>query len=269
MYGCKSDFRITDAPLVELKTNTEKENNAISKETPINTLKVIMSDMDSCGEAIPMGVPTSTNWRECPRISYGNNPKNFKAVLPWGQLYISSEGNHSVNTRVQIQNLYVYYLSKAKKRWILWTGSKDVEGNYYVEDYQNDTHISKVNFVKGYDGSVSVKLIPNYNYQFWSTKGRAEINPSDIDGVWAYCEARLINEDSTKPDDKEKAKYILSIGADYWLDKNVLWDASWSNNGDVAIGRFKYVTKQWRAFNMHTLSKEQIIKSPPPRNILR
>ncbi len=30
------------------------------------------------------------------------------------------------------------------------------------------------------------------------------------------------------------------------------------------MGRFKYVTKEWQAFNMHTLSESELRKNPPP-----
>ena len=43
-----------------------------------------------------------------------------------------------------------------------------------------------------------------------------------------------------RADDRAQARYLLCMGADYWTTL----DASWSNfttNGDVGIGRFKYV----------------------------
>lgn len=244
----------------------KKEKIEIDKVevTTINTLQIIQNDMAYCGEAAPHGVPTWYDWRDCPRVGYGNNPQHLKAVVPWGQVYETSQGSKSVNTRVQIRNLYVYYLSKSKKEWFKWTGSPDVAGANFVEDFNGNANIPPDNVRKETDGSISVKLVSNYNFHFWSTQGRVFIDTTDIAGVWSYCEARLILDDSSKPDDRAKSSFILSVGADYWFDLTTNWNPSWSVNGDIGIGRFKYVTNDWRAFNMHTLLNETLIKNPPP-----
>jgi hypothetical protein len=53
------------------------------------------------------------------------------------------------------------------------------------------------------------------------------------------------------------------MGGDYWLNLTAKWN-NWQTNGDIGIGKFKYVTTGWRAFNMTTLSPEQITQNPPP-----
>ncbi len=76
-------------------------------------------------------------------------------------------------------------------------------------------------------------------------------------------QARLILDGPSGPDDRAQARYLLDVGADYWQSLTAQWD-NWETNGDAAIGRFKYVGSEWRAFNMTTLSGEELQANPPP-----
>lgn len=231
---------------------------------PLNTAQTLREDMSLCGEAIPHGVPWYFEWRDCPRLSYGNNPQHLTAMIPWGQLYETEAGNTATNTRVHIRDLQACYLSKSDGQWHAWTGSRDVEGAYFAEDFTNNAAIPAADFRHEPDGGISVRLIPGYNFHFWSTAGRVLIDTNDIAAAWASCEARLILHDPAAPDDRAAAQYILSTGSDYWLDLAAQWDPSWLNNGDIGIGRFKFVRPQWRAFNMHSMSEDQLNNQPPP-----
>lgn len=236
----------------------------IQENQKINSVQNIIDDMKLCGEGIPHGVPDRARWKNCPRIGRGNNPKNFKAVIPWGQVYQSAtEPSLSINTRVNIRNINIWYLSLSTHKWILWTGSIDVQGAHYVEDFVDDVHIPVDSYRNESDGSMSVKMIPNYNFHFWSKSGRVPIDSSDVKAVWSYCEARLIPDDETLPDDRDKASYLLSMGADYWLSLNNRWNGV-NSNGDIGIGRFKKITNEWKAYNMHTMDENTIQNNPPP-----
>jgi hypothetical protein len=90
-----------------------------------------------------------------------------------------------------------------------------------------------------------------FNFHFWSSADRGTIDPNDIAGVFTSVQARLIVGNSTLSDDRDRARYLLSTGADYWLNKTAQWD-NFKTNGDVGISRFKYVTKDWQTFNMIT-----------------
>jgi hypothetical protein len=231
---------------------------------PLNNAETLREDMSLCGEAIPHGVPWHFEWRNCPRLSYGNNPQHLTAMIPWGQLYVPEAGNAATNSRVHIRDLHAWYLSKSNGQWRYWTGSRGVEGAYFPEDFTNNAAIPAADVRQEPDGGISVRLIPGYNYHFWSTNGRILIDTNDIAATWAYCEARLIPHDPSSPDDRNSAQYILSTGSDYWLDLAAQWDPSWLHNGDIGIGRFKFVRPHWRAFNMHSMTQEQITHTPPP-----
>jgi hypothetical protein len=92
---------------------------------------------------------------------------------------------------------------------------------------------------------------------------RVTINKADIGGVFITVQARLIVADASKPDDRDAANLMLSTGGDYWLNLTAPGD-NFNNNGDIAIGKFKRLTRDWKAFNMHTLTSDQIRNNPPP-----
>lgn len=226
----------------------------------VNTIDEVVNDMLGLHEAPPFGVPLTYTWQAGPRIGKGNDPGTFKAMLPWGQIYETDPGNKSTNTRVEIRNLKAYYLSKKTNTWVLWTSAQKPTGLHTSQDLSlMDT---KPADIKVLSESVSVAMMKGYNF-YLLTPLRVTINPADINGVFVTVQARLIQVDTAKPDDRDNANLMLSAGGDYWLDLSSGGD-DYSNNGDIAIGKFKRLTKDWRAFNMHTLNADQIRSNPPP-----
>ncbi len=232
---------------------------------PINSIKTIIYDMMGSHEGIPKGVPISTGWALKPRVGMGEDSRGFEAMTAWGQLYEAAEGNPATNTRVQIKNIQAYLFSKQDRKWHLLQSSKKVEGAAYREDYEGNAINSKPADIRyEQDGSVSVKTSPGYNYHFWPFPSRVSIDPNDIAGIFTTVQARLILDNPQKTDDRSQARYLLSMGGDYWQSLSADWDNSWTTVGDIGIGKFKYVTKRWQAFNMTTLSPTEIRRNPPP-----
>jgi hypothetical protein len=228
----------------------------------INSVATIISDMQPPQDAAPHGVPKHYSWANGPEIAMGNNPKDFTAMMTWGQLYEAEQGNPATNTRVQLKNIKAYFLSKQDNTWRLLQSSKGVEGAAYREDFAGDANkLADVRTES--DGSLSAKAGGGHNYHFWTQGGRSPINPSDIGGIFTTIEGRLIVDNVSQPDDRAQARYVLNVGGDYWLDLSTTWD-NFKTNGGIATGRFKYVTTEWQAFNMTTLSAEEISQNPPP-----
>jgi hypothetical protein len=98
--------------LLSLLSCQKEISSAQPTITVANSVEQILDNMKLCHEAIPHGVPSSFDWRKCPRVDYGNNPGEMTAMIPWGQVYEEIGGSKSSNTRVQIRNLRTYYLSK-------------------------------------------------------------------------------------------------------------------------------------------------------------
>lgn len=229
----------------------------------LNSVQTIVNDMTLPNQGRPMGVPASYDWAYKPVIGMGNKPPViWHAITAWGQLYVDAGGNPASNTRVQIRRMRTYILNKQNRKWSLVQSSKGVEGAAYREDFAEDIH-KKPDLRREPDETVSVTAGGGYNFHFWPSGGRASIDPSNIGGVFTTVEARLIVGDPNKPDDRSRARYILSVGADYWVNRHVKWD-HFKTNGAVAMGRFKYVTKKWQAFNCTTLTAKQLRQNLPP-----
>lgn len=239
----------------------DKDENS-APET-INSLDIIVSDMKELHEGRPHGVPSGYDWARGPRLARGNNPRNFGAMIAWGQLYEEINGNPATNTRVQIRNIKAWYLSKKDRKWYMIQQSPGVDGSHYVEDFAGNTSISQGPPRAEPDGGVSVKAGGGYTFHFWTKTGRSRIDSTDIAGIFTTVQARLVTENPSLEDDRSKARYILSMGGDYWLNLTADWN-NYTTNADIGIGRFKFVTTSWQAFNMHSLTEAEIRQNPPP-----
>ncbi len=248
--------------LLPTPTPTYLPISTSSAAQPINSLETIINDMQLPHEGKPHGVPESHNWALGPRIGMGNDPQSFKAMTAWGQLYEDAGGNPARNTRVQIRNIRAYVLSRADGQWHLLQNSSIVEGAAYREDFAYDSNIP-ADIRPEPDGGISATAGGGYNFHFWPPASRAVIDPQDTAGIFVTFQARLVVDDPNQPDDRAQARYLLGAGGDYWLSQKAVW-FFWKTNNDIAIGRFKYVTMDWQAFNMITLSAAEIRRDPPP-----
>jgi hypothetical protein len=229
-----------------------------------NTPEQVKNDMALPHEAIPRGVPESMDWRTAPRAAYGNQPpEDWSAMTTWGQVYAATGHQSPPNTRVQIKDMQTWYLSKASGQWTNWQRSSEVGGANYSEDFQNDVN-QPADIRKEAEG-YSATVPDGVNFHFWPQEGRVEMNPTDIEAVWTAIDARLVLDDSTRTDDRADARLMMSAGADYWLDRTAAWD-QWTTNGDIAIGRFRFITPDWQTYNMHTISDSIFATNPPPVN---
>jgi hypothetical protein len=228
----------------------------------MTTVEELIYDMEGENEARPNG--TNADWSYEPRLGYGNNcPSDWSAMTAWGQVFIARDGSPAVNVRIQIRNIRGLMLSRSTGEWEELQFSESVDGAAYVEDFGGDVSVPADTREED-DGGLSVKLLDGYNYHFWPSNGRATIDPGDINGMIGIFEARLVVDDPAEPDDRESASIVASGGGDYWRNLSVGWSSDWSNNGDFAIGKFKFVGTEWRAFSGHTLTEQHLQENPPP-----
>jgi hypothetical protein len=227
----------------------------------INSIETIISDMQPPHDEKPHGVPESYDWATGPRLGYGSDPGDFRAIIPWGQVYECASGNTATNTRVHLRGLSLYILSKRTGEWQEVQRNAPIRGAAYREDFKEDLNKPASERLEP-EGGLSITAGEGYNYHFFSE--RESIDPEDIAGVFSSVQARLVTNDSQESDDRDQACYLLSMGADYWRDLSAPWKADFSNNGDVAIGKFKRITSEWQAFNMTTLSTDDLLHKPPP-----
>ena len=228
----------------------------------VNSIETIIQDMTLPHEDRPHGLPDSCNWARHPRLGMGADPKSFKALTAWGQVYEDAAGNPAANTRVHIRNLRAFILSKRDGRWHRVQDTGQIAGAAFREDFaRNDNVPAAIRVENG--GGISVQAGGGRNFHFWPATSRAAIDPQDIAGVFVTVQARLVLDDPARPDDRGQARYLLDVGGDYWRSRNSFW-FFWKTNRDIAIGRFKYVRPTWQAFNMTTLSADELRRNPPP-----
>jgi hypothetical protein len=226
------------------------------------TLDEIITDITLPHEGRPHGVPTTFDWGVKPRVGALEPPAGWNAAIAWGQLYEWVGGNPAINTRVQIKDLEMYYLSKADQKWHLLQKSVGVDGNAYVEDFAGDVNKPADKRIEK-DGSVSVKAGGGYNFHFWSKLGRVKYPVNDVAGIYVTVKARLVVDKADLPDDRATAKYVMSVGGDWWQTMTIGWD-QWKTNADMGISRFRFVTPEWKSYNMCSVPAAKVRLNPPP-----
>jgi hypothetical protein len=233
----------------------------------LNSVQTIIDDMTLPHEGKLHGVPDSYDWSAKPRPGMWNTPVKdgvtFYALIAWGQVYEAATGNPAWNSRVQLKGIRSYVLSKRTNTWKRVQASASVDGAAYREDFQGDAN-RPADIRAEATGGISVTAGDGHNFHFWPTVGRAAIDPNDIKGVFTTIRARLVLNDPNGPDDRTQARYLLGMGADYWLNQTIVWQSNPWVNGDVAIGRHKFVKPYWQSFNMSTLSADELRRNPPP-----
>jgi hypothetical protein len=241
---------------------------ALSQNSP----QLIVDDMTLPPDAALHGVPGYYSWAS--GAANGQNPvpdKNnqgewFHAMTGWGQVYIPVQGSPAVNTRCQIRNL-VSELLMMEGEWKV-VQSAGPQGAAFVEDFAGNASIDAgIRDESDNGGGISVLagvgLWAGYNFHYWPFGSRAEVNVDSVIGVFTTCEARLIVDDPSLPDDRAICKNILQMGADWWLNLTTGWLPDWSANSGIGNGRAKWVTTEWQSFNFCSLSPDEILANPP------
>lgn len=226
------------------------------------SLDEIIGDMTLPHEGLPHGVPPGYNWQAKPRIGAKEPSAGWTAAIAWGQVYEWAGGNPVTNTRIQIKDLAMYYLSKKDNKWHLLQSAIKVSGANYVEDFVGDVN-KPANIRVETGGSISTTCGGGYNFHFWPNTGRITIPVNDVAGCFVTVKARLVIDNANKPDDRDKAKYLMSVGGDWWQSLTAPWD-NFKTNADIGIGRFRFITSDWKSFNMYSVPTDTIRKNPPP-----
>jgi hypothetical protein len=216
---------------------------------PTATAGLINDDMYLDHEGYPHGVPSNYDFAQGPILrDAASAVGDFQATAGWGQVYEEINGNPSVNTRVELKNYKAYYLSKSDNKWHELMNVENItEGAGYVEDFSSDA-VNPPSDIKRIEanGHVSTRPGSGYNYHFYPP--RVSIDPNDIAQMAASCEAKLILANPNGVDDRHLAKFVLNIGMDVWRTIDAVFNYDYSNNHDIGMGRFKYITNEWRKF---------------------
>jgi hypothetical protein len=224
--------------------------------------RLLAKDMTGHHAGRMHGVPPTYNWAKGPRVGEGNRPGRYTAISAWGQIYEWIEGSPAQNVRVSCRDISLWILSRSSGKWARRNASKAVNGANYVEDFSgNASTPAPLRNEPG--GAVSSTLGGGWNFHLYSTRERTLIDPNDIGGVVCVYSARVIMDDPHGPDERRKARYLASAGADYWLDSRVGAETGVTND-DVGIGKARFLTPNWQTLTMSTLPYRKLAKNPPP-----
>jgi hypothetical protein len=172
-------------------------------------------------------------------------------LVPWGYVFPAGPGNSAGNTRVQLRNMRLYAL-KWDGAWVQLLNTNDIVG----QTNNADTYGNHPNDLRGESEGVSTKVINGRCFHFYTSSGGWISGPS-VKGVFATVQARLILHDANGQDDRDWANFVVNIGVDNYR-------GNWTGIGDLGIGRFKRMTKEWRNINWTTLSDDDFRNNPPP-----
>ncbi|WP_145444629.1 hypothetical protein [Mucisphaera calidilacus] len=210
-------------------------------------------DMQRPHEAVPSGT-AALDWHAGPRLAWGEHPPDhWRAITFWGQVYEAEGGNPSGNSRVQIRDLRLAVKSLSDGRWHLLQDTSGFEGAFFREDFTDNDSWDAWLHAEQEGASVRLPNGQGRNFHFWPDVDRATFALADIDEVMVSVDARLIVHDPSGPDDRDQARLMMSVGADYWLSQTAVWDG-WKTNGDVGIGRFAFIGRDWQTYTMTTLT---------------
>lgn len=223
---------------------------------------LLAADMIGRHEGRLHGVPDWYDWAAGPRLGMGNDPGDWEALIPWGQIYEDADGSPARNVRVACRDMAAWVRSRRTGRWTSVVSSVGVDGANYAEDYV-DNESKPADLRQEPDGSVSATLGDGYNFHFWTTTGRVEIDPDDIGGVVTLYSARVIVDDPAGPDERDRARYLAGGGGDYWLDVTAGWQ-DFQTNGDIGIGKARYLDSDWQTLTMSTLPLAVLRRTCPP-----
>jgi hypothetical protein len=214
------------------------------------------NDMFLPHEGLPAGVPNDYDWKFMPRLNYGINiPEDWNAIIAWGQVYAEqNQPNPNIDfpsARVHLKDLQLYIYQK-DGTWKILQNVENPVGHAYAEDFKDNVNIpTRIKNERG--GGISIQAGSGFNFHFYPDEKKL-VDKNNIAGVFVVCKAKLTGTENYEI----LPKYLISIGGDYWRSLTAEWKADFSNNNDIGIGRFKYVTPEWQYFTMHTFSKEEV-----------
>ncbi len=270
--------RGTPSPAPATSSADPTPTSAATSVGIVNSIDTIIGDMSLENDARLDGIPDFM-WAVGPNpaaVVMGADPRGCKMpswwltmpavkaeykdcdlwtrFIQWFVIY-EGVGNAGHNVRVETRRPKTYYLSKSTGRWILlgqhagtsWFPA--AKSNIIGTDGSVDERTNA-------DGSVAIKIPVKSSYVhhgIWPL-GIVDISTivADIAAIFSTVQARLIVDDSNRPDDRPSAVLLMNSGADYYPTAGST--AADSFPPGVGTSRAKRITSEWQSFNFATIS---------------
>lgn len=240
---------------VEGTTTTSASTSTATASSTLMSAQSISEDMSKAHESTVHGINPAWDWGSAPRQGAGTSfPSTFSDpnFVPWGIAATATAGSPATNTRVQLRKIILDVKRNGKwSRVVYNTDAAKIMGALYLNYETNQS--SPANLLKHGTDGISVKLPSTGGSFHFMTTNRFPI-AAGAQEIVSRVEARLIVDDASKADDRAKAKLLVNSGGDIWKTASAQWNPSVLSNVDFAIGRFKYVTNDWKVFSSSTLT---------------
>lgn len=200
-------------------------------------------------EQVPRGVPRGYDWALAPRIGAGNRPGEFRAATGWGQVF-RADDTKDADAALQLRDLQVLLCAGAQREWQL-VQRGTIEGRQFQADYNGDLSRA-ARLLRQVNGYVTVAIDAGSSFHFWPARGRFDLPPGELCGFVMLVQARLDPAGSAS-----EPGYLVGLGGDYWLDRSAPWDR-YRTNRDIAIGRLRVATTDWRWYGMSTATEADL-----------
>jgi len=230
-------------------SGTGRDLDIATPSTGLTVAKII-SDMQSPSELLPKNATLAGHdWARNPKMTqYAPTgaaiPNWFEyekpALMKYGTVwYVLMEGqnNTSTNTRVQVKNLRMYFLSNQTKTWTLFDFAAAPWTDMWTAPF-NETNTKNT-------GTLLRPVGADFYHGYGSKKPLT--NPTDIRATFVAMEFRLVKTDASKPDDTAAARYVLDVGGDFWPDTTIKWPYA----PGIGNGRMLQATTSWRTATMY------------------
>lgn len=249
--------------------DTLVDDMALFHDGPAYTLKYI--PVWGSGRNSPESYSKPAGWTDSRAwgVITADYPVSFSA--PW-RVPGPYSGNQAPNTRVQIRDLQIWYLSLSGV-WELKGQATIVSGAAYHAQWAGDINkpADTRNEPANNGGGISIRYI-NYAdagfgeflYHFWGAGGTP---PNSYLGVATCYYARKILHDPGGADDRAQARLMADVAGDWWIYPGALYNNPPNGNQAMGYNRFKYLTNDWQLiswYSNNTLSAAQIRANPPP-----
>ena len=244
--------------------------SGVSVAAPLNTVETIIADMRELNDLPLAGVSSSAGWARGPgHVVMGNDPRGsrtpaawrprdprlksdawWNALLPWLVVF-DGVGHTATHTRVQVRQMRTYVLSRRTGQWQRVGADAAIDGELYPKTLTG-APVSRADLRQEPDGSTSIG-VPGGEGVFHGWSGtRQQIDPADVMAVHVTLQARLM---AHRFDDREQARLLIQVGADYYPDRNTSPSAfaPETYNPGVGLSRAKRVSNAWQAFNFTTI----------------
>lgn len=239
----------------------------------------VINDMNAPSETLP--VKAEFNWQWHPVITQhaprgdaiaswwaGNRPRWCFSALSWFTIY-EAENNRASNSRVQVKNLRMYFLSEKTRKWQRADLSKSPKVGLWKYPFESVS--GKSGERMELDGGKSVK--PHYPL-FHHGYGNTHViqDPGDIRAIYVAMDFRLILENPDKEDDRNWASYVVNVGGDYYpgTDSTMSWSLGYAPG--IGNGRYLRASTRWRTATLLVPNKdygstmEEMRENQPPLN---